>query len=76
MGIASKGVLYDEGNYLATAHYSQDSFGARMLGFDTYREWPPCYDGGVFSPRNFLLFHHGTLFLHYLSKPHHFAVRI
>ena len=28
----------------------------------------------LFSPRNFLLFHHGTLLLHYLSKPHHFAV--
>ena len=26
------------------------------------------------SPRNFLLFHHGTLFLHYLSEPHGFAV--
>ena len=29
----------------------------------------------LISPRNFLLFHHGTLFLHYLRKPHHFAVR-
>ena len=34
-------------------------------------------EGGfsLVSPRNFLLFHHGTLMLHCLSKPHHFAVR-
>ena len=35
-------------------------------------------EGGfsLFDPRNFLLFHHGTLFVHYLSKSQHFAVQI
>ena len=30
----------------------------------------------MINPRNFLLFHHCTLFLHYLSKPHPVVVRI
>ena len=30
--------------------------------------------GSLVNARNFVLFHHGTLFLHYLSRPHHFAM--
>ena len=50
------------------------------LGIDswglTLKEFGHSFQQGGFVlvlPRNFLLFHHSSLFLHFLCKPHHFA---
>ena len=78
-------MLPDERNYWVAAFNSifiQFNSMKIVLGLDSWGSALTYYGHhakiGWFSlvhPRNFLLFHHGTLFLHYLGKLHHFAAQ-